>query len=143
VTPYVSELLDGQHVGTGFPDPSAEVLITRYISGWLMLVSLSGRYLKDYDPHLERLEGLDEVWAFCVREPAPGWRIFGRFAAKGLFVGLRAHDRIGLNGRANYKATAIAAIGDWPTVVGQVDPHRAGDIPSYVDGVWHDAEKPF
>jgi hypothetical protein len=41
----------------------------------------------------------DEVWEVRCRDPKPGIRIFGRFAAQDLFVALRWEYRVNMKGR--------------------------------------------
>lgn len=43
---------------------------------------------------LKKLEGFHEVWEFRSLSPRPSLRIFGRFAAKNLFIGTRLRPRI-------------------------------------------------
>jgi len=57
-------------------------------AGHYVRVSLIGDPSKQ-KPDIERLSGLDEAWVMCFRRPLPGWRLFGRFVAKNIFVGNR------------------------------------------------------
>lgn len=129
VAPAVADLLDGKRIETGFPDWRADVLVGRFLAGHLLTVSR--RSAEGVD--LERLEGVDEMWALCFRAPAPGWRLFGRFLARDVFVGLRAYDRIVLDGRATYMAYAADTIDDW-RVFGRVPPVRSHALSDYLGG---------
>ena len=59
----------------GFPHIEADKVIGRYIAGHLSFVTRKSA--KDAD--LEQMEGLDDVWALCLRKPRPGYRLLGRF----------------------------------------------------------------
>ena len=49
----------------------------------------------------------------CFREPAPGWRLFGRFAGKNVFVGTILKDRHECGGRKSYTRIAQRMISEW------------------------------
>jgi len=115
-------LLDGGGVSLSFPDWEAEKVIGLYGARWLMMVSLSGRPRTGVEPDLERLEGLDEVWALCFRRPRPGWRVFGRFLQRDLFIGLLAYDRVVLNGGPTYSTRAAAVAPQW-----QMEPYSPSE----------------
>jgi len=141
VTPTLGRLLDGGGVSLGFPDWEAEKVVGLYLAGWLMMVSLSGRSRTGVEPDLERLEGLDEVWGLCFRKPRPGWRVFGRFLQRDLFIGLFAHDRVVLNGRPTYSTLAAAVAPEWRKVFGAIQPLRGNRIEDYLSGTVRDADE--
>ena len=106
-----------------------------------MMVSLSGRPRTGVEPDLERLEGLDEVWALCFRRPRPGWRVFGRFLQRDLFIGLLAYDRVVLNGGPTYSTRAAAVAPQWQKVFGAIQPFRGNRIEDYLSGTVRDADE--
>jgi len=137
VTRDIADLLDGMRPGAGFPEVGADLIVGRFLAGWLLTVSRKSAP----DVDLERLEGLDDVWVLCFRTPPPGWRVLGRFLEKDVFVGLRAYDRHTLGARASYSARANDVIEDWKRVFGAMEPLRAGDLDSYLSGVYRDADQ--
>jgi hypothetical protein len=83
-----------------FPNPLGEALITSYLAGGYVSVSLNG----DPDrrkPDLERMYNVDEVWLMCFRRQKHNqWRLMGRFAKVDTFVGLslwRRRELVGVN----------------------------------------------
>jgi hypothetical protein len=140
VTPRIADLLDGKHIGTGFPDVMADLVNARYLAGHLIRISLT--YRKGAKPDLERLDGLiDDVWALCYRTPRPGWRPLGRFIEPGTFIALRAYDRHQLGGTRRYSAAAYDTIEDWDTLFRSTgaDPIRGARRDDYLTGVSIDA----
>lgn len=139
VTPDMDFLLKGAKPETGFPHYKADFLFGSYAAGYLMTVSLIGN--SDAKPHLERLKDLDEVWAFCFREPRPGWRFFGRFLQRDQFIALRAYDRRELGPKSQYHKHAEEIIGDWKSVLGDLEPLRGTSVNDYLSGVWRDVDQ--
>lgn len=140
MTPEIGRLLDGQDSVSLFPDAEAERVIGRYAAGWLIMVSLSGQPKERADPDLERLEGLDEIWALCFRRPRPGWRVFGRFLQRDMFIGLLAYDRLILDGRRTYAGYAAGTVPAWQAIFGPEEPLRGEAIEDYLTGVTRDAD---
>jgi hypothetical protein len=112
-----------------------------------MRVALTYRkcgYDRFFEPELERLDELDEVWAMCFRKPAPGWRLFGRFIEKDTFLGLRAFDRHVLANRNSYRtAAADIELTIWREFCGDTPPHRGGEISDYITGPFIDANADY
>lgn len=78
--------------------------------------------------------GHDEVWSICVRRPPPGWRLFGRWYDKNVFVAFRAWDRHDLAG--HFDDAAREVIEDWQQEFGnQQQPHAGNSVEDYVGGV--------
>jgi len=136
VTREISGLLDGSDLSVPFPRPIADVLVGRFLAGYLISVALS--YDRNRPPDLERLEGLDEVWALCIRPPRPGWRLFGRFIARDTFIGLTVHNRCDLGSRNRYSERAIEAIDRWEEILPMTAPHAGTSVSDYVTGVVRD-----
>jgi hypothetical protein len=137
VTPQIDALLDGHALYGIFPDRAAETLIGIFCAGYLMTVSRKSTRAK---PDLERLERANEVWAFCIRRPAPGWRILGRFYDRGVFIGLRAWDKRELAGK--YQQASDEVIEDWTELFGAQTPLRGRTVDEYVGGIVRDVDEP-
>lgn len=140
VTPEIDALLDG-HVGAGvFPDVEAEKFIGIFSAG--QLLSLSRKKTKR-KPDLEMLEGVDEVWAICLRRPKPGWRILGRWfdelEKQKVFVALRAWEKRRLFGK--YPEASQEVIDDWNDMFGGAAPKRVAELSEYVGGVTNDLDQ--
>jgi hypothetical protein len=131
VTPKVSELLSGKVPSAGFPHAAADVLMTSYLNGWM--INVSERSSKNAE--IEKLEGMDEVWAICCRKPKPGWRIFGRFFQAGTFIAFDAHDRYELASRANYSSHALKTVGHWDSMFPREQPYNATSLDQYLTGM--------
>jgi hypothetical protein len=138
VVPHIDDLLDGRTDVGVFPDASAEKLIGKFCAGWLICVSRKKTKRK---PDVEQLEGFDEVWALCPREPRPGWRILGRFFDRGIFIALRPWKK----GRlfSHYDQAAKEVISDWESLFATQRPHSASSVEGYLEGVTHDLDQPF
>jgi hypothetical protein len=133
----VSDLLNGKRVGTGFPEVAADVIVGRFVAGYL--VDISRKSAKNVD--LEQLEGIDDVWVLCFRRPRPGWRILGRFLERDVFVGLHAYDRHELGSKAKYTNAAKAIIEAWKAAFGAIEPLRSPNLDSYLSGVYRDVDQ--
>jgi hypothetical protein len=79
VSTEVADLLDGRTQFGNFPAVEAERMIGIFCAGQYITLS---RKKNEVRPDLEKLEGFDEVWSFCLRKPVPGWRLLGRFFQK-------------------------------------------------------------
>lgn len=128
VTQDISDLLDGKKAAPGgFPTVSSEHLIGKYCAGYLLTVS---RKITKRRPDVEQIAGHEEVWAFCVRKPAPGWRLLGRFYCKDVFVALRPWDKRRLFSK--YADAANEVIADWKALFGDRQPHKGATIYNYM-----------
>ena len=138
VTPEIDALLDG-HVRYGaFPSVATEKLIGRFSAGYLVTVS---RRVTKRKPDIERIEGFEEVWALCARQPKPGWRILGRFYEKDVFVALRPWEKNKLFAR--YQEAAREVIEDWQHLFGPKAAHGGNTISDYLSGVVRDVDEPI
>jgi hypothetical protein len=138
--PEILDIFSGETISAGFPDYRANVQATAFISGFTFTGSLIGDPMGKR-PELERLDGLAEAWAMCFRSPAPGWRLFGRFVAKGVFVGLSLVDRKTLNGRATYTGFAQRMLDKWGMDHSAVDFVNGSAWSDYVDGRVFDVDQ--
>lgn len=139
VTPEIAHLLDGKRPNSGFPHYAADADIARYMASHLVFVSLTGN--SKPKPDLERLRDLDEVWAFCLRKLPPGWRIFGRFWEKNVFIGLSAYNRHDLGSAKRYGLKASPIPRDWEAIIGDAPPHRGNAVGDYVTEVYRDVDQ--
>jgi len=139
LTPQIADFLDGQVEGSDFPRWPADAVVSRYIGGYIICVSLQGKSASYID--LERLQGVDEVWTLCFRSPKPGWRLLGRFAARDQFIGLRLYNRFEINTRPKYEAAAAQVIADWHGVLGSDEPIRKSTIDDYLSGTIRNANQ--
>ncbi len=88
---------------------------------------------KNNGPQLERIHGVEEVWAMCYRTPPPGWRLFGRFLAKGVFVGLTLLEKHDLVGK--YEEIGKDVISKWKNLF-DIDPIKSDNLEDYIGHVW-------
>lgn len=141
VTKEISDLLDGHAKPFGFGPNAATTLVEKYLAGRPFRVGqkiLPAKTKKSERPEIEKLENLDEVWAFCVRRPGNGWRLFGRFIDPDVCVLLRAHSRDDL-GR-NYQQIAARTIDDWHRILPNIEPLRARSLETYLSGAYDDED---
>ena len=61
VPPAIASTLRGDNPSTGFPHAGADVVVAKFIQGWLMQVALDEPKSKKARPDVERLVGLDEI----------------------------------------------------------------------------------
>jgi hypothetical protein len=141
VTSEVNDVLDGR-MGEFGPMAEMEKIIATTAAGYAVTVSLLGDP-NGRKPDLERLTGLDEVWAFCARRPRHFQvRMFGCFLAKGVFVGLDIHDRNALAGRRTYNEKAALIPGRWESVFGaNVKPLTGNSVDMYLNGIPRDVDQ--
>jgi hypothetical protein len=135
VTPEIDALLDGHMLSGTFPDISAEVLIGRFVAGFLVTVS---RKLTKQKPDVEQIVGADEVWALCARKPIPGWRILGRWHTQDVFVALRPWEKLRLFG--NYPVACQEVVDDWQELLGAEPVHKGQSASDYLSGVFRDVD---
>jgi hypothetical protein len=141
----VRRLLNGGDaaVAADFPDVHADVLITTFLAGQYLTVSLLGN--SDQGPDLERLRDVDEVWVFCFRKIRDNqWRIMGRFSRLNTFVGLTIHHRKrDLSGHRNYEIKAEAFIQQWNRCFDNAEPLRGTQWTDYLSGPVRDVDDSF
>jgi hypothetical protein len=124
-----------------FPNPKAEVLITAYIAGNYITVSMLGDP-SGAGPDLERMHTVDEVWLFCFRSVKNNqWRIMGRFVAPNTFVGLRLYRRSELDGD-NYERCAFEFQVCWQSCFGARPFIRSSLWTDYLSGYVKNVDQP-
>ena len=89
---------------------------------------------------LKRLVDVGEIWALAFRKPRSGGqaRLLGRFAEKGIFVGLGAHMRDDMAGN-QYEAKAAEAAARWDKEV-RFPPLVSGVLGDYLNGNFRDLD---
>lgn len=141
VTPEIKHLLSVDDPSNWFPYPQSLKVVGRYVRGHVIGISLQGTSRADVV--LERLKDVDEVWIMCIREPRPGWRIFGRFLQRGVYVGLAAHDAYHMKPkRASYAQAARAMERDWDATFGTIPILRSKNPDDYLVGRYFDVDQP-
>lgn len=138
VSTDIAGLLDGRTEQGSFPAIEAEKMIGVFCAGQYITLS---RKKNEVRPDLERLEGFDEVWSFCLRRPRPGWRLLGRFIQKDHLVLLRGWDKHKLFKR--YDEAAKQIVDDWKDLFETEVAHSGEWYSGYLSGVIRDADEPF
>jgi len=140
VTEEIATILDGVPAPTHFAAGLANAKITAFLAGRMMAVSREDRkWKKHHEPDLVKLVGHDEVWELCFRVPAPGWRLFGRFLERGVFVGLVLIDRHEVAGRHDEIAELVKS--RWSSKLPHLDPISSTDLDDYVGWVWRNVDE--
>jgi hypothetical protein len=137
VTQEIDDLLSGkQNPAAMFPCIKADMTFGRICRGYI--VSLTRRKA-DTSADFKCLEGLDEAWSVKLPGPGSGWRMFGRFARKNVFVGLACHPRDDCAPWAVYNQRALDMIADWNSRWAG-DPLRSLHFGDYVSDPFHDRD---
>jgi hypothetical protein len=129
VKPEINELIAGRVLSNPeFPSGEANFEIGKFVKGYIVGVSrkYSGR------GELKQLSGLHEAWAFCFRRPSPGWRMFGRFAQKNIFVGFSCIPREQAGDILRYNEQAKAMISEWDILFPGIAPFSAPNFEDYL-----------
>lgn len=110
VTKDIETVLSGKgNPALDFPSVDADAVIGRFCKGFIVSISREPEGKAD----LKKLKDHDEAWVMNFRGPAEGWRLFGRFARKNLFVGLALWARGDCVPWSVYQQRAIDMITDW------------------------------
>lgn len=131
MTEEIEGLLNGSDKRAGFAPNEATGFAERFLAGHYITLSDEMNVKAD----LEKLVGLDEAWAICLRKPAPGWRLLGRFIGEGEFVASVAKDRHELAGVGNYTAIAQEMIDEWARNLSSVPVVTFSNITKYPLGI--------
>ena len=146
VSPALAGELAGRNLARALPFGAIrENLIGPFVRGEVLTISWTRREQRSssrrnrHHPQLEKLEGYDEIWVLCQREPRPGWRLSGRFLSKDVLVLLdfRHKDEIG----NNYASVSASVIHQWQRLFGCRLPHTGTDISGYVGGTFSDYDE--
>jgi len=138
VTTEVADLLDGRTAFGNFPAFEAERMIGIFCGGGYITISRKKNKVR---PDLEKLEGFDEIWSFCLRRPVPGWRLLGRFFQKDHLILLRGWDKHKLFNQ--YEKASEQIIEDWNALFETKVAHSGDWYSGYLGGVIRDADEPF
>ncbi len=77
-----------------------------------------------------------EHWEFRSVRPKPALRVFGRFAAAGVFVATHAVERapLGNKNHLNWEFAKLESEDEWRCALGERIPFSAADYESYITG---------
>jgi hypothetical protein len=133
VTQEINDVISGRSRSMpAFPSDHADLLLGTFVDGLIVGASSSHQGRGE----LKWLQNIDETWVFAFRQPAPGWRLFGRFASKNTFVGLRLVPREDAGGLADYAQRAREMHQIWDQHFPGEKPFRASRIDEYLGDMW-------
>lgn len=137
VTPEVGDLLSGKlNPQAAFPSHLADVAIARFCKGYATSLT---RKMRNKSADFKKLVGLHEAWAMKLPGPGSGWRLFGRFAKRNVFVGLDCRERGDCAPVTKYNQIALDMIVEWdkrwPTA--PLSSHKCED---YVSWPFHEMD---
>lgn len=125
----VFELLKGlKNPDAGFPALSTDMFIGRFLKGWIVSVSRKENSKAEF----KWLKRHDDVWVLSFRKPSPGWRIFGRFARKNVFVAMVYFEREELSDMVTYNKKASEIPSLWDAKFPGVAPYTASTSEDYL-----------
>lgn len=137
VTQEIDALLSGNgDPALGFPTAFGESVISGFCQGWYVTVTRQ----KNVKAHLKWLTGHDEAWVMVFPKPKPGWRLFGRWASKNLFVGLLCLPRGECAPDSVYQQRAVEMIAEWQSRFA-ADPLRGKQVSDYLGGIVRDLDE--
>lgn len=129
VTKDIDDLLNGKVLANPeFPSETADREIGKFVRGYIVGVSRK----HSSKAELKWMTGVPESWVYCFRQPPPGWRLFGRFAQKNVFVGLRLVTREEAGTLIEYAQNANAMIASWDGLFPKEGPFMAKDFEGYL-----------
>jgi hypothetical protein len=129
LTEEIHALIAGQAASKPeFPCADADFEIGKFIRGNIVGVSRTHRSKAE----LKWLTNLPEIWVYCFRKPSPGWRLFGRFVRKNVFVGLHCVPREVCGDLVGYAKQAEFCVQIWENLFPNEDPFTAGNFESYL-----------
>jgi hypothetical protein len=127
VTGDIDDLLSGRNAATSFPSAVADAVIGRFCKGLIVSCTAKMKGRADF----KRLTGIEEAWVLVFPGPDGGWRLFGRFARKNVFVGLACFHRDECAPLTKYNEHAATMIADWATRFAS-GPLMAADYDDYL-----------
>lgn len=130
---YVSEEIRNLIVGAidsnpEFPCAQADFEIGKFVRG--NIIGVSRKHSSKAE--LKWLMNVPESWVYCFRTPPPGWRLFGRFVRKNIFVGLNCAPRELCGDPVGYAKQASIATERWDALFPNELPFLAKDFESYL-----------
>lgn len=135
VTKDIDALLSG-HTDPAFPSHEADALIGRYCKG--LIVSITRKTAGKAD--FKKLNDHDEAWVMLLNGPGEGWRLFGRFARKNVFVGLACWARGQCVPWSMYQQRAVDMIVDWQARFA-ADPLRSEKYSDFLSDPFYDKDE--
>lgn len=139
VTKEIDTILSGKgDPALGFPSVDADVTIGRFCKGHIVSIT---RQREGPKTDFKYLQNHDQAWVMMFRGPAEGWRLFGRFARKNLFVGLALWPRGACVPFAMYQQRAADMIADWGTRWA-AEPLRSANYEGYLSEPFDDRDEP-
>lgn len=138
VTKEIEQLLRGGSAHAHpFPSAQADIVIARFCKGLIVSVT---REAKVKSADFKWLKGHDEAWVLNFREPKPGWRLFGRFARKNVFVGLSCLPRHECGTWSEYNQCAADMIAIWKSRFPE-PPFRSNKYDDYFSWPYDDKDE--
>lgn len=129
LTSEINALISGSLTSNPeFPCANADFEIGKFVRGNIVGASRLHRSKAE----LKWLQNVPESWVFCFRSPPPGWRLFGRFARKNVFVGLHCVPREICGDPLGYAKQAEVSVQVWDSLFPNELPYSASDFESYL-----------
>jgi hypothetical protein len=142
--PDLQKIMRGE-VPHEFPALGCADLISKFLQGHTLRVSQKNRrgwkIKKAAQPQLERLEGYDEIWVLCFREPGSGWRLIGRFIETDTLVILRVANKSDIGG--TYEEVVLDVMEKWNNYFPSTDAHAGNWIDGYISGEHYDVDQDY
>ena len=133
VTQEINDVISGRSISIPvFPSDHADLLLGTFVDGLIVGASSSHKGRGE----LKWLQNIDETWVFAFRQPSPGWRLFGRFAQKNVFVGLLLVPREDAGNLAEYAEKARDMHKLWDQLFPGEQPFLGSRIEDYVGDMW-------
>lgn len=135
VTKEINDVIAGKSTtNPEFPSDEADLVLGRYTKGYIVGVSRTHKGRGD----LKWLQNLDEVWVLAFRKPVPGWRLFGRFARKNVFIGLHLVPRELAGDTLQYAQQGQVMQDAWNLHFPDCEPFKRTEVSDYVGELWDD-----
>ena len=129
VTGDIDDLLTGKiQANPEFPCVNADFEIGKFVRGYIIGVSRKHQSKCE----LKWLQGSDEVWVYCFRDPKPGWRLFGRFIGKNIFVGLHCVSREEAGDLIQYTKQSRIMVDKWNAIFPNESPFIGNSFADYL-----------
>ena len=141
---FLSTELQAQVYGPTWPSPQEEDRWTAlqadleaYVSGDVLAVA-KHPFKGGRDAYLKRLhQARDEVWEIRSRNPEPQIRIFGRFAAKDVFIAFTWAERPTLGGPSSraWRDAIVRCKTEWRRLFFAYDPFIGATYDDYISNI--------
>lgn len=134
VTKDIDALLSGKS-NSAFPSHEADVLIGRFCKGLIVSITRKTEGKADF----KKLKDHDEAWVGILNGPGEGWRLFGRFARRNVFVGLTCWPRGQCVPWQAYQDRATDMIATWQSTFA-TDPLRSNNYSDFLSDPFYDKD---